>query len=108
MPKSGLLRHRESATARSVRQSLSTRTVGSRAMQHFHIGACYANPESKMPVPARVTMVTPRIVYIPRLYRAACAFLFPMRFCPGIFACSPELWTSEVRQVRGGDLKRPT
>lgn len=33
----------------------------------------------------RVTMVTPRIVYIPRLYRAACAFLFSMRFCPRDF-----------------------
>lgn len=31
-------------------------------------------------------MVTPSIVYNPRLRRAACDFLSPMRFCAEIFA----------------------
>lgn len=119
MPKSGLLRKEGigSATA-SVTRSVKTGTVQSTPLlvQSAEERCDAAFPYRSLLCKFRIKDAGVRALpWLPReLFISLVCIELPVLFCfrcvfvLEIFACCPELWTSEVRQVRGSDLKQPT
>lgn len=121
MPKSGLLRQEEgieSATA-SVTRSVKTGTVQFTPLllvQSAEERCDAAFPYRSLLCKFRIKDAGVRALpWLPReLFISLVCIELPVLFCfrcvfvLEIFACCLELWTSEVRQVRGSDLKQPS